>query len=282
MNVMIKTVDLTKKYGQQKAVDSLNLEVARGVSFALLGPNGAGKTTTLKMLSSLLAPTSGQVFINGELMNRNNKSIKKDMGMVSQHFSLQKEMTPVEVLKLHGMLHKLKAAEVRDKISRLLHFADLEKDAGKLVNHLSGGNKRKLMIIRAVMHEPKILFLDEPTVGLDPSIRRSIWDLLKKLKNDGMTTVLTTHYIEEAGTLCDTISMMAEGRIIAQDSPQDFMKTIEPYVVEVFEGSRTSYKYFTDRQQAAGFVAGCQANALIRETNLEDVYVRYTNKKMTR
>ncbi len=282
MNAMIKTVDLTKKYGQQKAVDSLNLEVARGVSFALLGPNGAGKTTTLKMLSSLLAPTNGQVFINGELMNRNNKSIKKDMGMVSQHFSLQKEMTPVEVLKLHGMLHKIKAAEARDKISRLLQFADLEKDAGKLVNHLSGGNKRKLMIIRAVMHEPKILFLDEPTVGLDPSIRRSIWDLLKKLKNDGMTTVLTTHYIEEAGTLCDTISMMAEGRIIARDSPQGFMKTIEPYVVEIFEGSRTSYKYFTDRQLAAGFVAGCQANALIRETNLEDVYVRYTNKKMTR
>lgn len=281
MSVMIKTVHLTKRFGKQTAVDDLNLEIPEGITFGLLGPNGAGKTTTLKMLSALLAPTGGQVFIDGELMNRNNKRIKQNLGMVSQHFSLQKEMTPAEVLKLHGMLHKMKAAEIRDKIERLLFFADMEKDAGKLVLHLSGGSKRKLMIVRAVMHDPKILFLDEPTVGLDPNIRRTIWDLLKRLKNDGLTTILTTHYIEEAGTLCDTLSMMAEGRIIMQNSPAGFMETIEPYTVEVFEEGNTAYRYFAGRREAARYASECSGSTLIRETNLEDVYVKCTNRKMT-
>lgn len=280
MNRMIKTANLTKKYGQQIAVDNLNLEIERGVTYGLLGPNGAGKTTSLKMLSSLLMPTSGEVFIDGLLMNRNNKIIKKDIGMVSQHFSLQKEMTPVEVLKMHGMLHQMDSKLIKAETEKLLKFADLDKDSGKLVNQLSGGNKRKLMIIRAVMHAPKILFLDEPTVGLDATIRRAIWDLLKKLKNEGMTTILTTHYIEEAGTLCDTIGIMTEGRIIEENSPKRLMASIEPYVVEEFKGSKTNYRYFSDRQSATEFVSECNGNVFIRESNLEDVYIKHTNKKM--
>ncbi|MFZ7120084.1 MAG: ABC transporter ATP-binding protein [Eubacteriaceae bacterium] len=280
MTTMIKTVNILKKYGKQIAVDNLNVDIPKGMSYALLGPNGAGKTTTLRMISSLLRPTSGEVFINGQLMNRKNKTIKKDLGMVSQHVSLQREMTPVEVLKMHGMLHKMKRKDINDKIDSLLDFANMKKDKNKLVNKLSGGNKRKLMIIRAVMHQPKVLFLDEPTVGLDANIRRSIWDLLKKLKNDGMTTILTTHYIEEARNLCDMIGMMYEGKIIAQDSPEGFMKTIEPYVVEKFDGDLTSYEYFTTREVASEYVSKCKESTLIRKTNLEDVYVKYTHKKM--
>lgn len=282
MSNIIKTVDICKRFGQHTAVDSLNIEIEQGTSHALLGPNGAGKTTTLKMLSSLLAPTSGQVFIHGVPMSRTNKDVKREMGMVSQHFSLQREMTPVEVLRFHGMLQKMKAKAIRDRTEQLLHFAGMEKDAGKLVNNLSGGNKRKLMIIRAVMHEPKLLFLDEPTVGLDAAIRRTIWDLLKRLKSGGMTTVFTTHYIEEAANLCDKVSMMCEGKVVAQDTPRGLTSLIEPYAAELFDGEQTSYHYFPTRDEAYGYAENRTESALIRKTDLEDVYVVLTNKRINK
>lgn len=277
---MIKTENLTKKFGEQIAVDHLNLSIDEGSSYALLGPNGAGKTTTLKLMSTLLIPTSGKVFINGQEMQRNNKKIKQQLGMVSQHFSLQRDMTPIEVLKLHGMIHQMNAKQRNQRIEELIDFAGMTKESNKLISKLSGGNKRKLMIIRAVMHCPNILFLDEPTVGLDASIRRSIWDLLRKLKNEGMTTILTTHYIQEAEALCDKIGMMNKGKIVAQDSPQGFINAIPAYVVESFNNQKTDYQYFDTREEATKCVSTHSGNVTIRETNLEDAYIKYTDRKI--
>lgn len=277
---MIEAKNIRKTFGKQVAVNGISLHINKGESFALLGPNGAGKTTTMRILSSLTESEGGEVNIDGEVMNRRNKRVKEELGMVSQHFSLQREMTPVEVLKLHGMLHQMKKKDINRRIDELITFAQMDKDRNKLVGKLSGGNKRKLMIIRAVMHEPKVLFLDEPTVGLDATIRRTIWDLLRRLKNEGLTIFLTTHYIEEASVLCDRIGMMAEGKIIAEDSPKGFMETIEPFVVESFDGDLTNYEYFNNREDANEYLAKENNTALIRRSNLEDVYIRYTSKKI--
>lgn len=277
---MIITKNLTKKYNEQFAVDGLNLKIEDGVSYGLLGPNGAGKTTTIKMISTLLEPTSGEIFINDTKMHRENNEIKKEIGLVSQHFSLQREMTPVEVLNLHGMLHKMPRKERKKRIDQLISFAGMDKDRKKLVGKLSGGNKRKLMIIRAVMHNPKILFLDEPTVGLDATIRRSIWDLLKKLKEQGMTILITTHYIDEARILCDTIGMMKDGKIICEHTPEEYLNSIKPYVVEIFDGDFTEYKYFDDRQEAGKYCENISESVIIRKSNLEDVYVKYTQDRL--
>jgi len=277
---MIKTRNLTKKYSEKVVVDSVNLTIDDGVSFGLLGPNGAGKTTILKMIASLVEPDLGDVEINGHLMDRSCKIIKSELGMVSQHYSLHREMTPVEVLNLHGMLHRIPRKIRKKRIDELLKFADMDADRDKLVVKLSGGNKRKLMIIRSVMHGPSILFLDEPTVGLDASIRRSIWDLLKKLKEDGMTILITTHYIDEAYALCDEIAMIMDGKIISQNSPQKYMDEISDFVVESFDGEKTHYEFFDDRHQASMYAENMHQNVLIRKTNLEDVYIKKTNKRI--
>jgi len=277
---MIKTRNLTKEYNAKVVVDSVNLTIGDGVSFGLLGPNGTGKTTILKMIASLVEPDLGSVEINDQMMDRSCKKIKSELGMVSQHYSLHREMTPVEVLNLHGMLHRIPRKIRKKRIDDLLKFADMDVDRDKLVDKLSGGNKRKLMILRSVMHGPSILFLDEPTVGLDASIRRSIWDLLKKLKEDGMTILITTHYIDEAYALCDEIAMIMDGKIISQNSPQKYMDEIPDIVVESFDGERTSYEFFDDRHKASMYAENIHRNVLIRKTNLEDVYIKKTNKRI--
>lgn len=279
---MIKANNIVKIYGKQRAVDGLDLNIEKGTSYALLGPNGAGKTTTMKILSSLIEADEGEVFIDGTKMSRFNRGVKEQLGMVSQHFSIQREMTPVEALRLHGKLHKMKKKDIDSRIDELIEFADMTKDKEKLIGKLSGGNKRKLMIIRAVMHRPSILFLDEPTVGLDATIRRTIWDLLRKLKNEGLTIVLTTHYIEEASVLCDKIGMMSQGKIISENTPSEFMKTIPEFAVEIFDGDNTSYKYFNTHEEAAAYIKDTTGNAMIRKSNLEDVYILFTNKKISK
>ena len=189
-------------------------------------------------------------------------------------------MTVYEVLKLHGMMQKMPMKEINRKAEELMKFAQLDKDRNKLVGKLSGGNKRKLMIIRAVMHDPEILFLDEPTVGLDASIRRAIWDLLKRLKNRGMTIILTTHYIEEASVLCDKIGMMYSGKLIEENTPEGFMSQIDPYVVESFNGDVTDYRYFRNREDAVAYIGETEGNSTLRNTNLEDVYIKFTQTRI--
>lgn len=277
---MIRTYNLTKFYGQQCAVDTLSLSIPAGTFYGLLGPNGAGKTTTLKMLSTLLMPTEGVIEIGGVKLDRKNRGQKAIIGVVPQHFSLQKETTVKETLILHGMLHKMKRSLIKERIGILTKFAKMDDQLNKPIEHLSGGNKRKLMIIRSVMHKPKILFLDEPTVGLDPSIRRDIWDLLRALKTEGLTIVMTTHYIEEADQLCDCIGMMSQGKLLEEATPQAYMDRIKPIVLEHFDGNKTAYEYFDSRDMAAEYSKKLKGDLHIRRTNLEDVYVTYTNERV--
>lgn len=277
---IIHTESITKYYGQLLAVDGLSLSIEAGCFYGLLGPNGAGKTTTIKMLSMLLNPTEGSIEIDGVQLNRTATAIKSHIGVVPQHFSLQRDMSVEETLIHHGMLHKMKYSQIRSRMKALLTFAQMDSHRKKLVSQLSGGNKRKLMIIRAVMHEPRILFLDEPTVGLDASIRRSIWDLLKRLKGDGLTMVMTTHYIEEASLLCDRIGMMTHGRIQMENSPAGFMSEMAPFAVEIFDGNQTSYHYCGSREEAAEMTKNTHGDVLVRRTNLEDVYVKLTRERI--
>ncbi len=193
---MIKLENLTKKFGDKVAVDDLNFEILRGEIFGLLGKNGAGKTTTIKMLTLQLMPTSGQIFFEEKLPQGNEIAIKKLIGIVPQHLNFDQDLTVGENLELHARLYHLPKVERQKKIDELLHFVELEKVKNSFVKSLSGGMKRRLLIIRALIHEPKILFLDEPTVALDPQVRRKIWDLIQTLKSRGITIILTTHYIE--------------------------------------------------------------------------------------
>jgi ABC-2 type transport system ATP-binding protein len=276
---MLIASNLVKDYGTIKAVAGLNLTVEKGTFFGLLGPNGAGKTTTLKMMSMLLNPTSGDVLIDGVPIDRRNKKLKSTIGIVTQHLSLQRELTVYEVLIHHGMLHGMKRRAMQSRIDALITFAKMKDQLNQEVQHLSGGNKRKLMILKSVMHHPKLIFLDEPTVGLDVAIRRDIWDLLKALKTEGLTIIMTTHYIEEAYQLCDEIGMMNRGVLLKIGTPSAFMGEITPFVLENFDGQKTHYHYFETREAALDNSRQLSGAVTIRQSTLEDVYIQYTGER---
>jgi len=272
--------NLTKKYGTITAVDNLNLEIGKGEFFGLLGPNGAGKTTIIRMLSTLTAPTSGSISIDGRKTDRNLTELKAKIGVVPQHMNLEGEMTAWQNLELHGCLYGLKKEFRRKSINELLEFTDLADRAKDLVKKFSGGMKRKLMIARALMHEPIILLMDEPTVGLDAAVRRKMWDLMKGLNKNGMTVLLTTHYIEEAEVLCGKVGMMNGGRLVELDTPQKLIEKTGKFVLEYFENGETRSSFFDSRQDAINSAAGMEGSVNIRMANLEDTFIKLTNRKV--
>ncbi|PKM48029.1 MAG: multidrug ABC transporter ATP-binding protein [Firmicutes bacterium HGW-Firmicutes-8] len=277
---MIQLQQLSKDYAGIKAVVNLNLEIKKGEIFGLLGPNGAGKTTTIRMLTMLTKPSGGKAFINGYEITRDLFDVKKEIGVVPQHMNLDIEMTTWENLELHGRLHKMPKDDRRKRIQELLDYVELSDRAGDLVGKLSGGMRRRLMIARALMHYPHVLFLDEPTVGLDPQTRRRIWDLIRRMNNDGMTVLLTTHYIEEAEMLCHRVGIMDRGQLIALGTPEELKKRVGEVVVESLNQGGTEYKFFADREQALKYVGSFKQNVIIRESNLEDVFVELTGRKV--
>ncbi|PKM48041.1 MAG: multidrug ABC transporter ATP-binding protein [Firmicutes bacterium HGW-Firmicutes-8] len=277
---MIVFENLTKVYGTITAVDNLNFEIGKGEFFGLLGPNGAGKTTTIRMLNTLTAPTSGSILIDGRKMDRNVTEVKAKIGVVSQHLNLEGEMTAWQNLELHGFLYGLKKDIRRKRIEELLEFTGLSDRAKEMVRTFSGGMKRKLMIARALMHEPEILLMDEPTVGLDPAVRRKMWDLMKGLNKNGLTVVLTTHYIEEAEILCSRVGLMNSGKLIELDTPQKLIKKNGEFVLEYFENGETRSRFFNTRQEAIDSAAGMDGSVNIRPANLEDTFIKLTNRKV--
>ena len=277
---MIEVNSIIKTFDKKVVVNDLSFTINKGEIFGILGPNGAGKTTTFRMLTTLLKPDSGVIKINGKEITRNSNDIKEIIGMVSQHFSIQSEMTVWEIMELHGMLHYMDKKKRHEKINELLDFADLTNDKNKLAKQLSGGMKRKLMIIRAIMHDPEILFLDEPTVGLDPISRRSIWNLMEKLRKKGMAIVLTTHYIEEAEKLCDNIILINKGEKFLEGKPSELIEEVGNYTVEYFDGVDTKYYFFNSHEEAVDFTSKIEDTVTIRHSNLEDIFIKYTNKKV--
>jgi ABC-2 type transport system ATP-binding protein len=217
MNNIIEVKNLVKKYNNFIAVDDVSFDVKQGEIFGFLGPNGAGKTTTIKMLTTLLEPTSGNILINGFDPEKEQEKARESFGIVFQDPSLDDDLTAYENLDMHGMLYGVKAKDRKERIKNLLNFVELWDRKNELVKHFSGGMKRRLEIARGFLHHPKILFLDEPTIGLDPQTRNHIWNYLKKMnKEEGTTVFLTTHYMEEADKVSDKIAIIDHGKIVAQ------------------------------------------------------------------
>jgi len=212
----IETRDLTKKYGDRVCVDKLNLKVYPGELYTLLGDNGAGKTTTISMLTTLLKPTSGTFFVCGHDGLKKPERAKAHFGIVSQDVAIYQELSAYENLKFIADLHGIKSSIAVPKIKDLLERAGLTDRANDRAGQFSGGMQRKLTIAGALLHSPKVLFMDEPTVGLDPASRRQIWESLKELKAMGVTILLTTHYLEEAELLSDRIGVIREGKLVAE------------------------------------------------------------------
>lgn len=221
MNI-IEVKNLIKKFNGLTAVDDISFSVPQGQIFAFLGPNGAGKTTTIKMLTTLVNPTSGKISLNGADPMTEQDAVRHSFGIVFQDPSLDEELTAYENLEFHGVLYKVPKELRKKRIAELLAIVELGDRKDDLVKHFSGGMKRRLEIARGLLHHPKILFLDEPTLGLDPQTRNHIWNYIKNLnKAEGITVFFTTHYMEEAERSADRVAIIDHGRIITEGTPDE-------------------------------------------------------------
>lgn len=278
---MIEIKGVTKRFGDFTAVDKVDIEIPDSTFFALLGPNGAGKTTLIRMLIGLGRPSEGQILIEGMKVHRNNNKLKSMIGIVPQYTNLDKELTVKENLILGTKIFKIPRLDGVKKVDELLDFVELKSVEHREAGKLSGGMKRKLMIAKALINDPKIIFLDEPTVGIDLNARRKIWDILKTMKKQGKTILMTTHYIEEADYLCNKVSLMNDGKIFYYDTPENLKKALGKYTLEYFDqGDKTEYKYFKLMDEARSYSNNIKSEFTIRKTTLEDVFYNFTNRKV--
>ena len=276
---MIKIENLSKSYGKIRALDSLYLEIKKGEIFGLLGPNGAGKTTTVKILTTLTKPDSGKCFISGKDLVKDSYEIKKIIGVVPQENNLERELTAYENLLIYGMLHKV--SDLKKKIDEILSTMEILDKKNSVVNTLSGGQQRRVLLARALLPEPLVLFLDEPSIGLDAHVRRELWQIIRKIKGQGRTVLLTTHYIEEAETLCDRVGILSHGKLIAVGSPDELKREVGEYVVEFInkDGSMISQICKT-KEEAYEIAKTGNERVTIRRSNLEDVFVKLTGERI--
>jgi lipooligosaccharide transport system ATP-binding protein len=296
---------LTKTYGDFTAVDGIDFEVAKGESFGFLGPNGAGKSTTMRIIGATSVRTSGTLTILGKDPEVNGPQIRSHLGVVPQQDNLDSELTVSENIFIYGRYFGLSSRFINKKIPELLEFAQLEEKKDTKVEALSGGMKRRLTIARSLVSEPDILMLDEPTTGLDPQARHILWDRLFRLKEQGVTLLITTHYMDEAEQLCDRLIVMDKGKIMAEDSPAQLIKTYSTKeVLEVRFGSDRNQEmvevlrpladrievlpdrillYAEDGEQLLEQIAakGIHPNtSLVRRSSLEDVFLRLTGRSL--
>ncbi len=243
---IISVKSLVRKFNGFTAVDNISFSVQKGSIFAFLGPNGAGKTTTIKMLTTLIKPTSGMIVINDKPI-KDHLEVRKSFGIIFQDPSLDNELTALENLELHGVLYGMPKNLRNSRIEELMKFVELWDRKDDFVKHFSGGMKRRLEIARGLMHHPKILYLDEPTSGLDPQTRNHIWSYIKELnKNEGITVFLTTHYMEEAEKVADEVAIIDHGKIIMQGSPNILKKKTKSKSLEEAFLSLTGHTIRTD------------------------------------
>ena len=302
---MIKAVGLTKRFGDFVAVDGINFEVRKGESFGLLGPNGAGKSTTMKMISAVSQRTEGDLEILGKDPNKKGPEIRAHLGVVPQKDLLDRELKTWENLYVYGRFFGLSKKYLKPKVEELLAFAQLEDKRNSKVDEMSGGMQRRLAIARGLVNEPEILLLDEPTTGLDPQARHILWDRLFRLKENGVTIVITTHYMDEAEQLCDRIIVMDAGKIMAEGSPAELIKNYaSKEVLEVRFGTdrneETAPKlqnlaerievlpdrillYTENGEATLEKVISSGLNpitSLVRRASLEDVFLRLTGRTL--
>ncbi len=278
---MIELKDLTKTFEDFTAVDSLNLRINSGEFFGLLGPNGAGKTTTIGMLSTLLLPTRGEILIDGERLTRKRQDIKRKVSVITQEYSMRQDMDMDEIMEYQGRLYFIPVKQIRTRTEELFRFAGLMEHRYKTIRKLSGGMKRKLMVCRALLTEPEILLLDEPTAGMDAISRRQMWNLLRQLNEQGLTILLTTHYMEEAQALCHRVALMNGGRLNDVDTPANLIHKLGAYAVDEHRPDGVHSQYFSEREQAIAHLSALRGQCTLRDTTLEDVFVEQAGKRLS-
>lgn len=279
---MIEIRHITKYYPQAKqpALKDVSLSIESGSFFGLLGPNGAGKTTLISILATLLLPTEGQIMIDGELLTRQRSDLKRKLALITQHNSVRNDMTLEQVMELQGRLYGIPRARIKARSEELLAFCGLLEHRNKIVRKLSGGMKRKLMLCRALLTEPEILILDEPTIGLDPASRRQMWDLLRALNRQGMTVLLTTHYIDEAQALCKRIALIDRGAVARLATPDELISQLGAVAVDEFDGEHTKSTFFATREAALDFASRLSNRFVLRATTLEDVFLHVVGREL--
>jgi len=290
---------LRKSYGALEVVSGVDLAVAPGECFGLLGPNGAGKTTTLKLCLGLIEPDSGEIELLGEPVPRRAREARRNVGVVPQFDNLDPDFTVEENLVVYARYFGIAKEEIRERISALLEFAGLAGRGDSKITTLSGGMKRRLTLARALVNDPQLVFMDEPTTGLDPQARHLIWERLRRLTQEGKTLVLTTHFMEEAERLCHRLAIMDRGRIIAEGSPRALIaEHIEPQVLEVhgpgYETWMQRAKGLAPRVERVGDTVYCygediepvlksisgELSYLHRPASLEDVFLKLTGRDL--
>jgi lipooligosaccharide transport system ATP-binding protein len=292
---------LRKSYGAAEVVSGVDLAVAAGECFGLLGPNGAGKTTTLKLCLGLIKPDGGEIELLGEPVPRRAREARVRVGVVPQFDNLDPDFTVAENLLVYGRYFGMAPRDIEARIPPLLEFAGLTGRADAKINALSGGMKRRLTLARALVNDPQLLFLDEPTTGLDPQARHLIWERLRRLTQEGKTLVLTTHFMEEAERLCQRLAIMDHGRIISQGSPRSLIaEHIEPQVLEVhgpgYEAWMERARALAPRVERVGDTVFCYSDDvepllksltghdelayLHRQASLEDVFLKLTGRDL--
>ncbi len=252
-NVAIEIKDLTKKYDDKVVVDRLNLEIFKGECFGLLGPNGAGKSTTMKMMYCSALLTSGELYVLGLNVKKNYREIKSRIGVVPQEDGLDPDFTVLENLLVYSSYHNIPKSEADLRAQALLRLMKLEEYQDRSVETLSGGMKRRLAIARGLINSPEVVFMDEPTTGLDPQARLWIWDFFRHLKSENNTLVLTTHYMEEAEQMCDRVAIIDQGKILTVGKPQDLIKELIGKEVVEFSTNPVDLNYYLGRLRAEGF-----------------------------
>ena len=277
---MIEIKGLTKRFGDFTAVDHLDLTINTGEFFGLLGPNGAGKTTTISMMSTVLLPTEGGIAIDGQPLTRKASAQKRKLSVITQEYSMRQDMTMDEVMEYQGRLYNLPRKVIREKSDELLDFVGLTEFRRRTVRHLSGGMKRKLMICRALLIEPEILLLDEPTAGMDALSRRQMWNLLRQVNGRNMTIILTTHYMEEAEALCDRVALINRGKLQKLNTPAALIDELGAFAVDETTEEGLKSRYFHDRSAAIAYLTEAGAQASFRATTLEDVFVECAGRKI--
>ena len=300
--ILVEAENLAKKFGDLVAVDSINFEIFKGESFGFLGPNGAGKTTTMRMIQSVSPLTEGKLTLAGMDVTENSREIKRMIGVAPQEDNLDPDFTVFQNLMVYSRYFDVPKEKAKSKAEELLKFVQLEEKRDVIINSLSGGMRRRLILARALMNEPQILILDEPTTGLDPQARHLIWTKIRNLKNQGVTVILTTHYMDEAAQLCDRITIMDHGKIIEKGKPADMVKKhVGEEVLEVIyseDAMECLKKTFPDARidvfddkihvfthKSRGVLAKVLEEtsfkgAAIRDSNLEDVFLKLAGRSL--
>lgn len=253
MDVAIECKDLTKKYDDKIVVDGISLEIFKGECFGILGPNGAGKSTTMKMMYCSALISSGELYVLGLNAKKNYREIKSRIGVVPQEDGLDPDFSVLENLLVYANFHNIPAAEAEHRSQALLRLMKLEEYQDRSVETLSGGMKRRLAIARGLLNSPELIFLDEPTTGLDPQARIWIWDFFKQLKMEQTTTVLTTHYMEEAEQMCDRVAIVDGGRILTVGKPSDLIRDLIGKEVVEFDTNPVDLNYYLGRLRSEGY-----------------------------